>query len=71
MHVPTITREALKAKIDRGDRFVLVETLSPASYGRGHLRGAVNLPPDRIAELVPGMLPDRAAEIIVYCSDPT
>ena len=71
MTVPTIAREALREKIDRGERFVLVETLSPASYDRGHLPGAINLPPDRISELAPRVLPDKAAEIVVYCASPT
>ena len=71
MDVPTITREALKEKIDRREPFVLVETLSPASYAKGHLPGAVNLPPDRIAELAPSVLPDETADIVVYCASPT
>jgi rhodanese-related sulfurtransferase len=71
MTVPTIGREALKAKMDRGEPFVLVETLSPGSYARGHLPGAIKLPPDHLAELAPKVLRDRAAEIVVYCADPT
>jgi rhodanese-related sulfurtransferase len=71
MDVPTIAREALKQKIDRREPFMLVETLSPASYSKGHLPGAVNLPPDRLAELAPQVLPDKAADIVVYCASPT
>ena len=71
MDVPSITREALKEKIERQEAFVLVETLSPASFAKGHLPGAVNLAPDRIAELAPRVLPDKAADIVVYCSSPT
>jgi rhodanese-related sulfurtransferase len=71
MDVPTITREALKAKIDRGEPFMLVETLSPASYVKGHLPGAINLPPDRIALEAPRLLPDTTATIVVYCASPT
>jgi len=71
MDVPTITRHALKEKIDRREPFVLLETLSEASYAKGHLPGAINLPPDRIAELAPSLLPDRNAAIVVYCASPT
>ena len=39
MSVPTIVREVLKSKMDRGEPFVLVETLSSGSYARGHLPG--------------------------------
>jgi rhodanese-related sulfurtransferase len=69
--VKTIEREELKKKIDRGDHFRLVETLSEEKYRKGHLPGAVNLPPDQLAELAPRLLPDRSEEIIVYCASPT
>ncbi len=67
----TISRDDLKAKIDRGDNFTLVETLSETAYHHAHLPGAINLPPDRVNELAPRLLPDKSAEIIVYCSSPT
>jgi rhodanese-related sulfurtransferase len=67
----TISREELKAKIDGGESFALVETLQEVAYKHEHLPGAVNLPPDRVRELAPTLLPDKSAEIIVYCSSPT
>lgn len=67
----TITRDELKAKIDRGDKFFLVETLAKEYYRHTHLPGALNLPPDQVAELAPTMLPDKSAEIVVYCASPT
>jgi rhodanese-related sulfurtransferase len=71
MSVPTIAREALKSKIDRGERVVIVETLSAASFARGHLPGAVNLPPEQLSRLAPTLLRDKGAEIVVYCATPT
>jgi len=61
-----ITREELQAKMDRGDDFVLVDALSHQHFESSHLPGAINLPYEFIdrAETV---LPDRQAEIIVYC----
>jgi rhodanese-related sulfurtransferase len=69
--VATISRDELKGKIDRGDEFVLVETLPAATYHHEHLPGAINLPPDRVPERAPRLLPDKDAEIIVYCASPT
>ena len=69
--VATITRDELKAKIDRRDHFTLVETLPAQAYQQAHLPGAVNLPPDKVAELAPSILPDRNAQIVVYCGSPT
>jgi len=65
--VATITRDELKQKIDRRDKFRLVETLAPDYFRQGHLPGAVNLPPDRVKELAPQLLPDKDADIVVYC----
>ena len=68
--VPKITRDELKSKLDRGDKFHLVETLPAEAYHHAHLPGAINLPPDRLRELAPAMLPDKSAEIVVYCANP-
>ncbi len=70
MAVRTISREDLKAKLDREDDFVLVETLSEDRYGHAHLPGAVNLPPDRVRELAGEVLPDKDADVVVYCGSP-
>ena len=67
----TISREELKGKIDRGEAFTLVETLAEVAYQLAHLPGAINLPPDRLRELAPRLLPDKGAEIVVYCASPT
>ena len=69
--VETISRNDLKQKIDRGDTFVLVETLARIAYEHAHLPGAINLPPDQIKQLAPTLLPDKAADIVVYCASPT
>ena len=69
--VPTISREELQSKMDRGDQFVLVETLAPEKFQHAHLPGAINLPPDRVRELASTLLPDKNADIVVYCATPT
>jgi rhodanese-related sulfurtransferase len=69
--VETISRDDLRGKIDRGDKFSLVETLAKTTYDHAHLPGAINLPPDRVTELAPSLLPDKTADIVVYCASPT
>ena len=64
-----ISREELKAKMDRGEDFVLLEVLPEKAYRRSHLPGAINLPPgqtDQAEELIP----DKEAEVVVYCASP-
>ena len=68
--VENITREELKAKIDRGENFVLVDTMPERYYRHSHLPGAINVPADEVRERAPELLPDKNAEIIVYCLDP-
>ena len=67
----TISRDELKEKIDRSDGFVLLETLAPTTYHHVHLPGAINMPPDQVAQLAPQLLPDKQADIVVYCASPT
>jgi rhodanese-related sulfurtransferase len=62
-----LTRDELKAKIDRGDDFKLVEALAEDAYKDWHLPGAINIPTSRVRELAPKMLPDKNADIVVYC----
>ena len=64
-----ITREELKAKLDRDEPFVLVETLGPKYYEDAHLPGAINIPHTEVDVLAPEMLPDKSAEVVVYCSN--
>jgi len=69
--VTTVSRDELKLKIDRRDKFLLVETLPRTSYQHAHLPGAINLPPDQVMQLATTVLPDKTADIVVYCAKPT
>ena len=69
--ITTISRDELKLKIDRGEEFQLVETLPAATYHHAHLPGAINLPPDQVTQLAPTLLPNKEADIVVYCASPT
>jgi len=63
-----ITRETLHGRLAADDRPVVVEALGPAYYADAHLPGAVNIPPGRVDELAPRLLPDLDADIVVYGS---
>ncbi len=68
--VQTITRDALHAKIERGDDFALVEVLPSQAYDKYHLPGAINIPLgddfERKAQLA---LRDKNRPVVVYSSD--
>jgi rhodanese-related sulfurtransferase len=63
--VKTINRESLKEKIDGGD-FILLEVLSEQAYTRGHLPGAIRY---QGKDMIPDLLPNKATEVIAYCSN--
>jgi len=67
--VENIGRDELRAKMDRGNPVILLEVLAPQYYRHSHLPGALNLPPGKVAELAPDLIPDKDAEIVLYCWD--
>jgi rhodanese-related sulfurtransferase len=69
--ITEINREDLKQKLDHPKKFTLVETLPAESYRRGHLPGAINLPPERVQSQAEELLPSKDSEVIVYCAGPT
>ena len=64
----TISTKDLKAKLDRKESVKVVETLAPERYREAHLPGALNIPPEKVKELAPQLLPNKDAEIITYCA---
>ena len=65
----TITLTELREKLDAGDELTLVEALGPMYFDDAHLPGAINIPHDRIDELAPELLPDKAGQVVVYCAN--
>ncbi|MFB7513656.1 rhodanese-like domain-containing protein [Streptomyces sp. NPDC056144] len=63
-----ISRDELKKKIDE-KVVVVVEALPASYYNERHLPGALNLPHDQVDELAPSLLPNKEAQVAVYCSD--
>lgn len=66
--VETITRDALKARIESGESLILVEALPAKYYADKHLPGAINLPHDLVDSLAARLLPDKRVAIVVYCA---
>jgi rhodanese-related sulfurtransferase len=64
----TISTVDLKANLDRKDAIKVVKTLAPERYREAHIPGALNIPPEKIKELAPQLLPNKDAEIVTYCT---
>ena len=78
-----VSATELKAMMEHGDDFVLVDARDEVHYDRGHIRGAISIPaedkPLRDVDvrrpkwlLYPERLPaDRARLLVFYCGGPT
>jgi rhodanese-related sulfurtransferase len=49
---------------------VVIDTRSLASWARGRIPGALHIPGSELADRAASMLPDRDADIVVYCWGP-
>lgn len=67
--VGTISRDEIKGKLDRKESFVILEALPEKYWRHSHLPGAISFPHDQVEALAPQLLPDKAADIVVYCAN--
>ena len=63
--VRTISRDELKAKLDRGDTFKLVMALNRWAYDSKHIPGSLHF--DTPRDLYAAVRPED--EVVVYCSN--
>lgn len=66
-----IDTEALKRKLAGARPPLLVEALPEKYWSDWHLPGARHLPHDQVKERASAVLPDKSAEIVVYCASRT
>jgi rhodanese-related sulfurtransferase len=66
-HVKELTVDQVKAKLDRGERFHLVDVREESEWARDHLPGATHLGKGVIERDAEQRLPDPKAEIVLYC----
>src|SRR2546425_8760777 len=57
----------LKARLDAGEPFVLIDIRDPDEYRRGHIESALNIGKKRLAEEIGGAAPDLETPIVLYC----
>lgn len=61
-----VTAEEAKRMIDRGG-VTIVDVRTAEEYEQAHLPGAILVPNESIKAEMPAALPDKKAELIVYC----
>jgi rhodanese-related sulfurtransferase len=65
--VKELTVDDVKAKLDRGERFHLVDVREESEYAKDHLPGALHLGKGVIERDIEARVPDTGAEIVLYC----
>ena len=61
------TTADVKARMDAGDKFELVDVREESEYAKGHLPGARHLGKGVIERDVETAIPDPSTPIVVYC----
>src|SRR5262245_11097286 len=61
------TVDEIKAKLDRGEKFQLVDVREESEYAKDHLPGAVHLGKGIIERDIEARVPDAGAEVVLYC----
>lgn len=67
----TLSRTELQSKIANHEPVTLLEALGERFYRDGHLPGALNMPHDQVDAVAARLVPDKSAEVVVYCSSVT
>ena len=63
----TLTAQEAKARMDSGDSIVVLDVRTQAEFEENHIEGAVLIPNETIISEPPAELPDKDAEILIYC----
>jgi rhodanese-related sulfurtransferase len=57
----------IKARLDRGEKLILVDTREESEWARGHLPNAIHLGKGVIERDIEKQVPDKAAPLVLYC----
>ena len=61
------TIDDVKAKLDRGEKFLLIDVREESEYAADHLPGAMHLGKGVIERDVEARVPDHNAPMVLYC----
>lgn len=59
--------DAVKARMDRGDTFLLVDVREESEFAKDHLPGAIHLGKGIIERDIEARVPELNSEMILYC----
>src|SRR5262245_26614746 len=59
--------DEVKARLDRGDRPILIDVREESEYARDHVPGAIHIGKGVLERDIENRVPDTATEVILYC----
>lgn len=62
-----LTAKEAKARIDSGNDIIILDVRTSVEYESGHIPNAILIPNETITDKNPDLLPDKNAEILIYC----
>jgi len=65
--VREVTIDEVKAKFDRGEKFLLIDVREESEFGADHLPGAVHLGKGIIERDIEERVPDQKTLMVLYC----
>ncbi len=65
--VKETTVDEIKRRLDRGDKFTLVDVREESEFAKDHLPGAIHLGKGVIERDIEARVPDPQTELILYC----
>ena len=65
--VREVTIDDVKARLDRGEKFLLVDVREESEYAKDHLPGAVHLGKGIIERDIEERVPELDTELVLYC----
>ncbi len=65
--VKETTADEVKRRLDRGDKFTIVDVREDSEFASDHLPGAVHLGKGVIERDIEARVPDPSTELVLYC----
>ena len=62
-----ITPQEAKKIMDSGEEHIILDTREQNEFDEGHIKGAILIPYTEIENKAEDMIPDKNAQILVYC----
>jgi rhodanese-related sulfurtransferase len=66
-HIHETTVDEIKGRLDRGEKFLLIDVREESEYAKDHLPGAVHLGKGIIERDIEAQVPDPGTEMVLYC----